>query len=202
MAATIPSFDKLNSTNYTSWNGDMEAWYRAQALWRIVSGASKSPTLSEPIKEGEEEKLEAWQVKADRAAGIMYLMVEPMQRVHFRGIKDDAVKMWGALEAVHMQKRPGTRFNAYDDLFSIRKRDEEDLQSLINRVDDAIHRIHDLRSTGFTLDKLDDELASMTLICALPDDYNSFVSSLLLKDDLDKAAVQNAFVREDNQRKC
>jgi hypothetical protein len=41
----------------------------------------------------------------------------------------------------------------------------------------------------------------MTLIRALPDDYNAFVSSLLLKDDLDKISVQNAFVREDNQRK-
>ena len=68
-------------------------------------------------------------------------------------------------------------------------------------MDDSVHRIRDLRSTGFTLDQLDDELASMTLIQALPDDYNAFVSSLLLKDDLDKIAVQNAFVREDNQRK-
>jgi hypothetical protein len=201
MSSSIPSFDKLNSNNYNTWSGNMEAWYRAQALWRLVSGASKSPTLSTPLKEGEEDKLEAWQIKADKAAGIMWLMVEPAQRVHFREIKDDAVKMWGVLESVHMQKQPGTRFNAYDDLFSIRKHDGEDLQSLINRVDDAVHRIRDLRSTGFTLDKLDDELASMTLIRALPDDYNAFVSSLLLKDDLDKAMVQNAFVREDNQRR-
>src|SRR5467141_1473569 len=41
----------------------------------------------------------------------------------------------------------------------------------------------------------------MALIRALPEDYNSFVSSLLLKDDLDKAAVQIACVREDNQRR-
>ncbi len=179
----------------------MEAWYRAQALWRLVSGASTAPTLSTPAKDGEEDKLEAWQTKADRAAGIMWLMVETMQRVHFRGIKEDPLKMWKALETVHMQKRPGTRFNAYDDLFSIRKREDEDLQSLINRVDDAVHRIRDLRSTGFTLDKLDNELASMTLIRALPDDYNAFVSSLLLRDDLDQIAVQNAFIREDHQRR-
>jgi hypothetical protein len=95
MSSSIPSFDKLNSTNYNTWSGDMEAWYRAQALWRIVSGASKSPTLSTPLKDGEEDKLEAWQVKADKAAGIMWLMVEPAQRVHFREIKDDAVKIWG-----------------------------------------------------------------------------------------------------------
>ena len=92
-------------------------------------------------------------------------------------------------------------WNLIQCVFSIRKRNDEDLQSLINRVDDSVHRIRNLRSTGFTLDQLDDELASMTLIRALPDDYNAFVSSLLLKDDLDKIAVQNAFVCEDNQRK-
>jgi len=41
----------------------------------------------------------------------------------------------------------------------------------------------------------------MVLIQALPEDYNLFISSLLLKDHLDKAAVQNVFVHEDNQRR-
>src|SRR5258707_11839275 len=99
-------FSSLHSV--ASWSGDMEAWYHAQALWRIVSNASKSATVSVPARDGEEDKLEAGQVKADKAAGIMWLMVEPSQRVHFRGIKDDAVKMWGVLEGVHMQKQPGT----------------------------------------------------------------------------------------------
>ena len=66
-------------------------------------------------------------------------------------------------------------------------------------MDDTLHRIRDLQSSIFTLDKLDNELGTMALICALPDNYNVFVSSLLLKDDLDKAAVQMAFVHEDNQ---
>jgi len=70
MSSSIPSFDKLNSTNYNTWSGDMEAWYRAQALWRIVSGAPKPPTVSAPPREGKEDKLEAWEVKADKAAGI------------------------------------------------------------------------------------------------------------------------------------
>jgi len=42
--------------------------------------------------------------------------------------------MWGALKEVHMQKRPGTRFNAYDDLCSIRKREEEGPNTLGNVV--------------------------------------------------------------------
>ena len=97
----------------------MEAWFRTQALWRLVSGTSTAPRVSQTPKDGEEEKIEAWQVKVDKAAGIMWLMVDNTQRVHFRGIKDKPLKMWDALKGVHMQKRPGTRFNTYDDLFSI-----------------------------------------------------------------------------------
>ncbi|KAF9530062.1 hypothetical protein CPB83DRAFT_892988 [Crepidotus variabilis] len=92
-------------------------------------------------------------------------------------------------------------FNAYHNLFSIRKGEDKDLQSLVNRVDDAIHSIQDLRPATFTLELLDDELASMALICTLPDDYNSFVSSLLLQDSLKKSEVQNTFVREGMHRR-
>ena len=53
---------------------------------------------------------QAWQVKADKAAGIIWLMVENTQRVHFRGIKNDPLKMWDALREVHMQKRHGKSF--------------------------------------------------------------------------------------------
>ncbi|KDR65192.1 hypothetical protein GALMADRAFT_23159, partial [Galerina marginata CBS 339.88] len=114
--------------------------------------------------------LDAWLDKADKASGQIYLMVEPDQRIHFNGITDDPVKMWEALKAVHLQKRPGNRFNAYDDLFSIRKGEEESLQTLINRVDEAICRIQDLRPDKFDLAKLDEELGSLSLIRALPEE--------------------------------
>jgi hypothetical protein len=128
-------------------------------------------------------------------------MVEQEQRVHFSGIQDDPVKMWQALEAVHHQKKPGMHFNAYDDLFSIWKLEEEPLQSLINRVEDCKKRIKELRPPNFTLEMLDDELASMALIRALPDDYSAFSSSLLLMDKLDKSTIHQAFVTEDIQCK-
>jgi hypothetical protein len=125
--------------------------------------------------------------------------VEQEQRVHFQGIQDSPVKMWEALEAVHRQKKAGMRFNAYDELFSIRKLEEESLQSLINRVESAKRSIKELRPSTFTLDMLDDELASMALIRLLPEEYSSFTSSLLLMDKLDKTTVHQAFVTEDLQ---
>ena len=180
----------------------MEAWLRSSDLWRLVSGKVHKPTLSQSPSDSEIERLEKWEIKADRAAGWIYLMVEPDQRIHFNNIRDDPIKMWAALESVHLQKRPGARFNAYDDLFSIRKQEDETLQMLMNRVDQAMHSIKDLRPAQFTLADLDNELASMSLIRALPSEqYGSFTSSLLLLDKLDKATIHQAFVTEETQRR-
>ena len=38
--------------------------------------------------------------------------------------------MWAKLESVHMQKRPGTRFNTYNALLSLSKLEDESLSSL------------------------------------------------------------------------
>ena len=92
-----------------------------------------------------------------------------------------------------MAKKAGAHFNAYDDLFSIRKKEEESLMSVTNRIDSAMCTIQNLCPQRFTLDKLDEELASMAMICSLPDDYSSFVSSLLLMDKLEKSAIHQAF---------
>ena len=62
-------------------------------------------------------------------------MVETSQTVYLKGKEEDPVAMWEALKSVHLQQKPGARYNAYDDLFSIRKQEEESLQSLANRVD-------------------------------------------------------------------
>jgi len=79
----------------------MEAWFHTQALWCIVSGVSKLPTVSETPKDGEVDKLEAWQLTADKAGGIMWLMVDNTKRVHFRGIKDDPLRMTMEGNIVH-----------------------------------------------------------------------------------------------------
>ena len=195
MASSSPNFEKLNSSNYPTWSGEMEAWFRASGLWKVVSGSAKCPSLSSPPKESEQQAYDAWEAKADKAAGWLFLMVESDQRIHFNGIQDDPVKMWDALQSVHLQKRPGTRFNAYDDLFSIRKQEDEFLQSLLNRVDECMKKIKNLRPSPFSLTQLDEELASMALIRALPaEEFSSFTSSLLLMDKLDRATIHQAFV--------
>ena len=57
-----------------------------------------------------------------------------------------------------------------------------------------------LHPASFTIIDLDQELLSMSLIRALPSEYNSFVSSLLLLDSLDTTKLQAAFQNEESQR--
>ncbi|KXN89409.1 hypothetical protein AN958_05782 [Leucoagaricus sp. SymC.cos] len=200
MSSNGPNFEKLNATNYATWSGEMQVWLQASGLWRIVNGTIKKPSIPSPSTEAHHSAVEAWETKADKTARWFYLMVELEQRVHFVN-REDPVEMWESLKGVHLQRHPGTCFNTYDDLFNIRKAEDESLQTLINRVEDCMKKIKDLQPDTFDLKSLDEELASMTLICALPaEEYSSFTSSLLLKDKLDKAAVHQAFVTEDIQQ--
>ena len=43
-------------------------------------------------------ELEKWEMKAEKAAGEIYLLVESDQRVHFRGHEEDPIKMWELLD--------------------------------------------------------------------------------------------------------
>ena len=182
----------LNNTNYPQWKGEMRAVLQKKKLWSLVAGTRKKPT--------DEDKKQAWDDDAAMAAGDIFLGVQVEQRVHLNNIAEDLVKMWLKLKAVHLQKHPGTRFNAYDNLFVIRMKLEETLSSLMNRVDQAIIGIQNLRPEAFTLAKMDQELACMAMICTLPEDYSSFVSATLLLTDLDKEKLQSAFITEEAQR--
>jgi hypothetical protein len=145
-----------------------------QGVWCIVDASSIAPTLSSPPTEAQSTAHEAWAPKSDKAAGWMYLSVENDQKIYLKGIEGDPVKMWIALHDVHMQKHPGMHFNAYDNLFSIRKQENKKLQTLMNRVDTAICCIQNLCPADFDLAKLHEELASMAMIRALPDQFSNF----------------------------
>ena len=163
----------------------------SKELWMLVDSAEPCPPDSD-----KESKLK-WQKRAQKAAGELFLSVEQDQKSHFHGILSDPIRIWTTLRDAHMSKKPGARFNAYDSLFSIRKQPNESLQSLCARIDASMQAIQDLRPTPFTLKEIDDELHSMALIRALPEEYKSLSQSLMLLDDLNKTKIREAFLAEE-----
>ena len=160
----------------------------------LVSGEEAVPDSTDL------DGVQDWKLRGQKAAGALFLALEHEQRVHLGGIESDPIAIWSKLESVHLAQRPGARFNAYDGLFSIRKRPDESLQALMNRVDESLRSIVNLRPKTFLLKDLDDELACMALIRSLPEEYSHFTSSLLLLDTLDKNKLQSAFMTEELNR--
>ncbi|KZT17957.1 hypothetical protein NEOLEDRAFT_1184766 [Neolentinus lepideus HHB14362 ss-1] len=173
-------FPALGERNYGSWADDMEAYLKTLDLWDVTDDPMAAPLPEDAMNLTTEERKEVrdWEKRKGQASGQIWLAVEDGQKVHVKEVKSDPAKMWLKLKEVHVQQKPGTRFNAYDALLGLRKLEGED----------------------FTIDSLDNDLTSMALICALPAEYNNFVSSLLLLDSLDLSKLQSAFQNEESQR--
>src|SRR6201746_1997485 len=116
------SVTKLTSSNYATWKGEMKAYLRVKGLWLLVNGSETRPT-------SDTDAQVKWDVKADKAAGELYLACSVEQRMHIDTVQDDPVKIWTTLASIHLQQRPGARFNAWDDVFSNRKQPDESLST-------------------------------------------------------------------------
>ena len=143
-----------------------------------MQGKETRPVPKDPkaVIAEELKAIDDWEDKALRVASEIYLSLSDDQKTHIEDISDDPVKMWAKLEAVHLQKKPGMRFNAWEEFFSIHMEESESLSSLVTRIDAAMIKVRNLRPDAFSLDDLDKELVAMTMIRALPDSYSSFAS--------------------------
>ena len=108
-------------------------------------------------------------LKEQKAAGLIWRYLDNAHKVHVRDLQEDPVQMWKKLEEIGLQRRPVTRFNALDALFSIRKDPEETLPALAGRIEDAMQAVQNLCPSNFTLSQSDDELVCMGLISMRPE---------------------------------
>lgn len=138
----------------------MKAWIMRSGLYRLVKGAEKHPEAADATKVTAVEQglMDKWDEKALKAAGELFLAVDVKQRTHLAGIEEDPVKIWAKLESVHLQQHPGACFNAYDNLFSIRKKEDKSLPALSPRIKETMLRIKNLRPLSFDITSLDNEL--------------------------------------------
>lgn len=193
-------------------------------------GPSANPTLLEPappatlltnteimhntaLKLDFDKRLEAWKDKDEKAQGKILAAIACTQRVHLEGATT-AYLMWQALLKVHMQSVPRTCFSAYNELFSIVKDANETLPAVAARVKQALARVKELQpiavtavsagaqtTLAYSINHLDDELALMAMLRALPrNEYGNFVSLLMRTKDLTHRNIEAAFQVE--QTKC
>jgi gag-polypeptide of LTR copia-type len=164
-------------------------------VWAIVKGTDIKPSPGD-------DNLRDWLKDEQLAAGVIYLGLVNDQKSQVEDYLEDPKKMWEELESIHVQKRPSTRFNAYNSLLSISKQEQESLLSLTARIEKGMQEIKNLRPQSFTIDDLDKDLMSMAMVRALPQEYSSFVSSLILLPQFDFKTLKEAFILEESNRRA
>ncbi|KAF5385137.1 hypothetical protein D9615_001088 [Tricholomella constricta] len=208
---------KLGIVKYINWEKSMYGRLMYLGVIRIVLRKEKappSPTSADPAAVAAHAiALNIFETRSDKAAGEIYQWLDEANKIHVDAIRDDPAAMWEKLRETHSKSAPNSRFNSLSDLFGIRKLDNESLTDLTTRVEGAMLRVKALRPPdtfdasgnvikGYTLEKLDEELTIMAMIRALPGEFNSFISSVLLLSTLSKDAVLDAFRTEETQRRA
>jgi hypothetical protein len=90
------SITKLTSSNYPTWKGEMKAYFCVKGLWLLVNDSETRPASDTDLQA-------KWDVKADKAAGELYLACSVEQRMHIDAVQDDPVKIWTTLASIHLQ---------------------------------------------------------------------------------------------------
>lgn len=204
---------KLGPTKYVEWEKAMYGRLGSAGVRRIVLRQETAPA-PDPSDSAITMARSQFFIRSDKAAGEIYQWLDEANKIHVDAIRDDPAAMWEKLHEIHSKSAPNSRFNSLSTLFSIRKRDDESLTDLTTRVEGAMLRVKALRppdtkdsagtitAKGYTLEKLDEELTIMAMIRALPAEYNSFVSSVLLLSNITKDTILEAFRNEETQRRA
>ena len=175
---SLDKMPKLDGSNYHLWVDQMKNFLMMNQLWMIVSGTETCPPppgdqptdiTSKEYQEWKRDRKEylEWKNKSFKACGILISSMSPEVRVYIRDDGEDPVKIWGTLKKTFIRPVSAPRFQAYQDLFSIKKDPSETLDAVINRVDEQVRIIKSLTPETFSLDNLYDDLSSMTIINTL-----------------------------------
>jgi hypothetical protein len=154
-------------------------------------GSQPSDVTSKEFLEWKKDRKDYmdWMNKSYKAAGMLVSSLSPEVVVYIRDDMEDPVKIWDTLKKTFIKPSSAPRFQAYQDLFSIRKNPSETLDGVINRVDEQVRIIKSLTPDEFTLDNLYDDLSSMTIINSLPHDFHTVVNTLAVVDKFSKTDV-------------
>ena len=194
----LKSVTPLNEANYGDWKFQMQARLMQSTIsWLVVKGEMARPV-------GPEADDSAWILANLQAAGLIYNAVSPTIQPFLRDKMDNSKAMWDTLKSKFEQKNATSRFLILSELLSVQKQPEDSLSTLIGKVDSALLALRASNSASLTLESFQEELAYSALIRALPDEFASFRSSLLLAKgaDIDYDKVKTAFLQEEQARQA
>jgi len=102
----------LISENYHFWANNMKFWLQLNGLWHLVSGLDRKPAGKAEVRDtasnvvtpavNGEDKLERWEIKAEKAVGALKTAMSSDVWVFVREDEDDSIFIWDTLKMSSM----------------------------------------------------------------------------------------------------
>ena len=90
---------KLGEHNYPQWRLNMQASLMYKGCWRLVNG-------TQPRPQPDDDELEDWLDREEKAAGLIWMSIEPSQQALVQAHISDPVQMWATLASLHQIESP------------------------------------------------------------------------------------------------
>jgi hypothetical protein len=110
---------------------------QSKQLYRLVTRVKLHPTSLG-------DRQDDWDDQQEVAASLLARMVDRQLHHHLQEYRSDPVRIWDILKHLNTAVASGMRFNAYNDMFGMRKRDDETLEDFGDRVTNAVQKVKDI----------------------------------------------------------
>lgn len=159
-------------------------------LWNVVEASEKDSKAAASSKDGDDLA-----AKDKKALATICLSIKDSELVHVRTCKTSA-EAWKKLGEVYETKGLARRLFLRRKFFTIQLQEGESMQEHINKVTTLAEQ---LEAIGATIS--DDDIA-MTLLCSLPESYESLLVALESRtDNLTAEIVRTRLLQEEARRK-
>lgn len=158
------NFDKLNASNYVTWEYRMKNYLIEKDVFDVVDGTETMPAGSPNTK-----AVRTFVKKQKLAKAFIVSGVDDTQITHTR--YDDPAEIWEKLGQVHVARGLGTANALRKQLNGMRKTDTQTMQTFISEVQTLVDRI---RGLGLTVEDID----VIGVLTQLPPSYDNLAVAL------------------------
>ena len=167
MATGVLGIEKLNGDNYATWCIQVKSLLVTLDLWNAV------------IETCPEEEAEAakWIINDSKALANITLSVRPTELIHIKNCTT-ARSAWNTLSSLYKADTASRKVNLFKKLVRFKFNTNQKFSTQINEFSSIIDELKEICIV------LNDDLLSIFLLCALPDEMENFVIAIENRDHL------------------
>lgn len=177
---------KLNGDNYQLWQHKVKMMFIRDKTWPVINEAEK--------KEGDDDYAE-WLEKDASALAAINMLVEDSQLVHIMDATK-AKEAWDILKDYNQKSSLSSRVYLQRKLYNLHLPESGNMEE---HITEFLMIVNKLSATG---KKFDDFDLACTLLCSLPESYNTLVTSLegRSEKEITLDLVKGKLIGESNNR--